>query len=317
MALPDFLVIGAPKAGSTAVHAALTGHPQLFLSTPKEPKFFLSDGTPPPRERHRGPGDGHSRQEWVWKREDYERLFDAAPPGVLKGESTPFYLWDREAHVRIARALPDVRLVAVVRDPVDRAYSNWVHLRSDGLEPEADFLTACRLEEQRAAAGWAPFWRYLELGRYGEQLAHLFEHVDRERVHVIRYRELVDAPARTLDGIAAFLGVATGVVTTVPASNTHGWADDTPTNSALRRAIRAGAHAGRHLPPQAWRRRLERPLVRALQRGDEPRPRLSPAVRRQLLPAFDRDVHRLQDLLDRPFDDWLSDAGRGSFSARR
>lgn len=316
MALPDFLIIGAPKAGSTAVHAALTGHPQLFLSTPKEPKFFLSDGTPPPREEHRGPGDAHSRQEWVWQREAYERLFDAAPPGVLKGESTPFYLWDRDAHLRIAQTLPDVRLVAVLRDPVDRAYSNWVHLRSDGLEPEADFLRACELEQQRVADGWAPFWRYLELGRYGEQLGHLFQHVDRDRVHVIRYRELVDSPARTLDGIAAFLGVATGVVTTVPPSNTHGWADDTPANSALRHVIRAGAQVAQHLPPQAWRR-VERPLVRTLQRGAEPRPRLSPAVRRRLVPAFVDDVHRLQDLLDRPFDDWLADVGRGSFSARR
>jgi len=100
-----------------------------------------------------------------------------------------------------------VRLVAVIRDPVDRAYSNWVHLRADGLEPEPDFLRAVSLEPERVARGFAPFWRYLELGRYGEQLAHLFQHVDPERMHVIRYRELIDDPARTVDGIADFLGV--------------------------------------------------------------------------------------------------------------
>ena len=78
MALPDFFVIGAPKAGTTAVHTALARHPQLFLSAIKEPKFFLCDG-PPPQEG--GPGDAHSYREWVWRRHDYERLFDAAPPG--------------------------------------------------------------------------------------------------------------------------------------------------------------------------------------------------------------------------------------------
>ena len=57
MALPDFLVIGAPKAGSTALHAALVQHPQLFLSTPKEPKFFLTGGRAPSRSAQRGPGD--------------------------------------------------------------------------------------------------------------------------------------------------------------------------------------------------------------------------------------------------------------------
>ena len=149
----------------------------------------------------------------------YERLFDAAPPGTLRGESTPFYLWDRAAHRRIAATVPDAKLIAVVRDPVDRAYSNWTHLRADGLEPEPDFARACDLEDERAQAGWAPFWRYLGLGRYGEQLDHLFGHVPREQVHVVRYRELIDEPVATLDGICAFLGVDTGVVDSIPGSN--------------------------------------------------------------------------------------------------
>jgi hypothetical protein len=170
MALPDFLIMGAPKAGSTAVHQALVRHPELFLCNPKEPKYFLTGGQRPRRVDHRGPGDAHSAQEWVWQRERYERLFDAAPAGTLRGESTPFYLWDKAAHQRIYDAVPTAKLIAIIRDPVDRAYSNWTHLRSDGLEPEADFLAACRLEPKRIAAGYAPFWRYLELGRYGEQL---------------------------------------------------------------------------------------------------------------------------------------------------
>src|SRR6478752_4899918 len=127
MALPDFLVVGAPKAGSTAVHEALVQHPQLFLSTPKEPKFFLTAGTRPRRDQHRGPGDAHSAREWVWQRGRYEQLFDAAPHGTLRGESTPFYLWDRAAHRRIHQLLPNVKLIAIIRDPVDRAYSNWTH----------------------------------------------------------------------------------------------------------------------------------------------------------------------------------------------
>ena len=106
MTLPDFFVIGAPKAGTTALHAALAVIPQLYLSPIKEPKFFLCDG-PPPHEG--GPGDAHSYREWVWRRDDYERLFDAAPPGTLCGESTPLYLADFEAHRRIHEAVPQAR----------------------------------------------------------------------------------------------------------------------------------------------------------------------------------------------------------------
>ena len=171
MALPDFFIIGAPKAGTSALHAALATHHRLYLSPVKEPKFFLCDGAPPSNQQ--GPGDAHSAREWIWRRERYEALFDDAPAGMLRGESTPFYLYDLAAHRRIATAAPHAKLIAIVRDPIDRAYSNWTHLWSDGLEPIGDFEAACAAEDERVRAGWAPFWHYERLGRYGEQLEHL------------------------------------------------------------------------------------------------------------------------------------------------
>ena len=104
MPLPDLFVVGAPKAGTTALHAALAGHPALHMSPVKEPKFYLCDERPPPKQG--GPGDNHSLREWVWHRDRYEALFEYAPPGALKGESTPFYLWSRSAQRRIAREIP-------------------------------------------------------------------------------------------------------------------------------------------------------------------------------------------------------------------
>ena len=88
-----------------------------------------------------------------------------------------FYLYDRDAQRRIRALVPDARLVAVLRDPVERAHSNWAHLRGAGLEPEADFATALDREPERIAAGWAHFWHYAAQGRYGEQLDHLFSAV--------------------------------------------------------------------------------------------------------------------------------------------
>src|SRR6185503_20515077 len=136
--LPQFVIAGAPKAGTTALHAALATHPRLYLSPVKEPKYYLTDGRPPPRSGHRGPGDAHSAREWVWRRAAYLALFDASPDDAVRGESTPFYLYDRAAHARLAADVPDVKVIVVVRDPVDRAVSNFVHLRADGLEPEPD-----------------------------------------------------------------------------------------------------------------------------------------------------------------------------------
>ncbi|MHA3701934.1 sulfotransferase family protein [Jatrophihabitans sp. YIM 134969] len=316
MALPDVLIIGSPKAGSTALHAALALHPQLAASTVKEPKYFLCADAPPDRAFQRGPGDRHSSREWVWRREDYEALFDTAPAGTLRFESTPFYLWDRAAHVRMARAVPDAKLLAVIRDPVDRAFSNWTHLWADGLEPEADFLTAVAAEEDRVARGWAPFWRYVDLGRYGGQLRHLFRHYPPAQVKVVRYKRLVDEPVETLDDICRFLGVDTGVLSEIPRSNLGRWAPDTPVNSVLRRAVRAGASVGQWAHPGVWRA-AERRVLRVLQRGDAPRPTLSAADRRTLLPRFAEDNALLCDLLGDDYADWMSGVGRGTFTVRR
>ena len=81
--LPDFLLVGAPKAGTTALHAALAQHPELFLSGVKEPKYYLCGDSPPPA--YRGPGDAHSSQEWIWQRQRLPRPVPGRRPRTVAG----------------------------------------------------------------------------------------------------------------------------------------------------------------------------------------------------------------------------------------
>jgi hypothetical protein len=311
---PDFLIIGAPKAGTTALHAALAQHPQVFASTPKETKYWLCDDAPPPH--YAGPGDKHSQQEWIWRRSDYDAVFAAAEPGQLRGESTPFYLWSRGAHRRIGEALPDVKLISVVRDPVDRAYSNWMHLWSDGLEPEADFVRAFELQDRRVAAGWAPFWRYRDLGRYGEQFAHLFQHVPPRQHLILRYRDIIDEPLITLNRACEFLGIDTDVVTSIPSDNARRYVEPGWRSQVFGPVVRTGAALGQFVPPQVWRR-ASVPLVGLLTGdADAHRPHLTADQRAQLIPAFEDDVKRFAKLIGQDFDDWLDTASRGSYLQR-
>jgi hypothetical protein len=312
---PQFVIAGAPKAGTTALHAALATHSGLHLSPVKEPKYYMTDGRPPPRSGHRGPGDAHSAREWIWRPADYLALFAAAPAGAVRGESTPFYLYDRAAQARLVADVPDVKVVVVVRDPVDRAWSNWVHLRADGLEPEADFLTAVRLEERRIADGWAPFWHYRGLGRYGEQLRDLRERLPRDRICLLRYREVVDTPRETLDRVSRFLGVAPGVAQLVPPENVKPYVADTARHRLLARLTRAGAALGACAPPQVWRQ-LSRPLIAAMHAGRAPRPPMPVEVRREVLAPVLEDIALLEDLTGESFADWKRDTGRGDFRSR-
>jgi hypothetical protein len=306
MALPDFLIAGVPKAGTTALHAALSRHPGLYLSPVKEPKFFLTDGPPPTRG---GPGDALTYREHVWDRDKYEALFDAAPPGVPRGESTPLYLHDPDAMRRNRDLIPGARLIVIIRDPVERAHSNWTHLWSAGLEPVGDFVAACAEEERRIAAGWAPFWHYAGLGRYGEQLARAFSLFPREQVLVLRYRLLIDEPAATLDRICGFLGVETWVLSEIPRENVTAHPEHTLGHRAVSFGMRTSHAVGRLLPGSTATAATHR-LERFLQRGGRRRQPLSWEQRQAVLPRFTADIRLLETVLGEDFSDWTAPRDR-------
>ena len=110
--LPTFFLAGAAKAGTTSLHHYLGEHPDIFMSEVKEPHYFSCED------------DGWPR--WaVRDRSTYEALFDAAMPGQARGESSTWTLYSEGAPKRIAQAIPDARIIALLRNPPDRAFSNW------------------------------------------------------------------------------------------------------------------------------------------------------------------------------------------------
>lgn len=310
---PDFFIAGAPKAGTTALHSALARHPGVALSSVKEPKYFMCGDNPPPL--YLGPGDAHSRREWVWRRDAYLALFANAPSDVLVGESTPLYFDDAAALLRIHTVKPDAKLIAVLRDPVDRAYSNWMHLWSDGLEPESDFVTAVAMEDARRRRGWAPFWRYRSLGLYGKQLQHALTLFPAAQIHVLRYRDLVESPKQTLAMVWNFLGLEPGPLPEVPKDNVKPYVPDTFRTRSIARAVRAGARVGSLGPPEVWRG-VEKRLVESLQNRGQRRPYLNPEQRRQVLGYFLEDLDLLEQLTKCDFSDWRGESGQADFASR-
>jgi Sulfotransferase family len=301
VALPNFFVAGAPKAGTTALHAALARHPELYMSAVKEPKFFLTDGPPPAQG---GPGDAKTYRENVWRRADYEALFDGAPPGALRGESTPFYLYSQAAQQRIRTLVPDARMIVVLRDPIERAHSNWTHLWSAGLDPIDDFVRACDAEDRRIAAGWADFWRYKRLGLYGEQVEHLYSVFPADRVLLMRYRELLGNPVGTLNRICVFLGVSPDLISDLPRENVTAHPDQTRRHRYLSKLLRAGTAITTALPRRSARVMIDK-LEGSLQQGAAPRRPPTWAQRQALMPFFESDIRLLEDITGDDYSGWL------------
>jgi hypothetical protein len=215
------------------------------------------------------------------------------------------YLHDLDAQRRIRATIPEAKLIAVLRDPADRAHSSWALLWSAGLEPYANFLAACDQEEQRVAGGWAPFWQYTGLGRYGEQLEHLYGLFAREQVLVLRYRNLRDDPVTTLDTICEFLGVETGHLERVPSENVRPHVPASTLNAGLQSVLRGGAAVG-HVFPLPVRKSAREPLLALLRRGGTRRPKMTPDEGARLTKVFADGVPLLERLTGESFAEWLT-----------
>jgi sulfotransferase family protein len=194
--LPDFIIGGAPRSGTTWLYELLDRHPAIHMARPlkPEPKFFLVD---------------HLYEKGL--RFYSDTWFGDAPEGRLAGEKSTDYLESADAAERLARDLPDVKLVFILREPADRAYSNYLWTRMNGLETE-DFATALRLEAQRERElpeKWKftrPF-SYFARGLYAELLEDYFKRFPREQILILRFEDILDRPEHIARQLHAFLGV--------------------------------------------------------------------------------------------------------------
>lgn len=188
----DFIIVGAQKAGTTALHEYLTIDPNYAMPAIKELHFFDNDALD-------------------WRAPCYDRYhakFDWERPAI-RGEATPIYMYWPRSLERIAAYRSDIRLVVMLRDPVDRAWSHWRMETARGVE-ERSFSWCIREGRQRlmAAEPWGVHreFSYVERGFYGEQMARLLDLFPREQVLVFTANALQAKPGATLDQLNGFLG---------------------------------------------------------------------------------------------------------------
>ncbi|MFZ0430049.1 MAG: sulfotransferase [Acidobacteriota bacterium] len=167
MMLPNFLVIGTARAGTTALTAFLSRHPEVFIPL-KEPNYFSGWLS---RKSFEGPQDRNVKPEYrCGTIEQYSRLFEGSEGFQARGEASVSYLPDTDAPALIRKTIPDVRLIAILRQPAERAFAHFHLQRLNRLEPVADFLQALEEEQKGLRRNWLPSLRYVEWGLYSVQL---------------------------------------------------------------------------------------------------------------------------------------------------
>lgn len=290
--LPNFFIVGAAKSGTTSLYGHLRGHPEVFLPERKEPHFFVDFPT-----------------KGIKDRNEYERLFEGGRGAKAIGDASTGYLYAEESPRRIHAMVPDARIIILLRNPVDMAYSLWYHNVRHGKE-DLSFEEAVEAEPLRRAdpgrlpAGtrWPYNHYYVDRALYFSQVKRYVDTFGMERLFVRRFEDMKNDTAGLVVAVERFLGIADGYVPDLTPRNRG----VTPRSSAL-----AGFLARPpgwiltlgHCFPQAVRRRLTG-LIDMV--NDRPAPRMDLRTRAALQERFNEDMRRLAGLLDWDLSAWMA-----------
>jgi hypothetical protein len=289
--LPNFLVIGANKAGTSSLYHYLQAHPQVYVSPVKEPTYFALAGLPPESRRQL-----LFTNSMVATRDAYEKLFEGVDGETAVGEASTAYLDSRRAAFQIRRAIPDAKLIAILRDPSDRACSAHAMFFDRGFEPLESFEAA--IDAELGGCSWR---KYVEYGFYYEKLSRYYELFGSDQMKIFLYEDLRDDPLRVLHDIFEWLGVDPSFlpdvsnrynVSVVPRSTAVSKAldGDSRVKSALKTVLPA--------PARGWMKRRARSWNQARPVG------MSPEMRRRLIDVFEKDIRGVEGLIDRDLSEW-------------
>lgn len=275
MRLPNFLIIGAPKAGTTSLWHYLRQHPDIFMSSVKEPSYFSTRKRP--------------RRGLTETMESYQKLFEGSERFKAVGEASPLYLADEQAVHRIKETLPDVKLIAILRDPYARTFSEFTFQRLRGKEPLANFLDAVEADASRPTGQRI---NYIGSGLYYRNLSRYFSVFPSERIKVVFNDDLRLDAHQVVSELFSFLDVN-------PCARVNTEAELTV--SGVPRVRMLHWLLGRHNPLKdtlgpllpEWARNAARRLKNAnLQRQS-----IRPEERAALRTYFEDDIGQLEQLL--------------------
>ncbi len=301
MSLPNFLVIGAAKAGTSSMYQYLKQHPSVYLTPMKETNFFALEGE-----------DIHSFK-YAWARPDallrsiteidgYRKQFNQVAGETALGEICPSYLYLPNTPRNVARYIPDTKIVAILRNPVDRAYSHYLELVRQGRE-RLDFKSAIMAEKQRTVEHWFWDYFYVDMGNYSRQISRYLEYFPRNQVKVYLYDDLASDTQAVVNDVLEFLGLS---LISVDLSQKYRsrWLPRTQWMLSLYDGSHPVKSVFKRVLPMRWRNTMKEQYRRLI--SVKP-PQMDPSVRRELLEIYAGEIDVLQTVVDRDLSEWLKD----------
>jgi hypothetical protein len=301
MPLPNFLIVGAAKAGTTSLSKYIDAHPDAFICTPSEPKYLTSTFLTFP---HQGPGDAEIDADVVRSLSAYRELFSDAGSAKAIGEASADLLYYHERAIPVIQeVIGDPRIIILLRNPVQRSFSAYKFLVGLGRET-LSFDEALAEEPRRLRENWEFIWAYRGASLYADAVAAYREAFS--DVHVLLLDDVKNRPTQTLRSVYAFLGVKEALP--VDAQTVHNKSRAPRSRRLARwRAAQSGSIAtllqvARTLVPN----RVKQHVRARLDQWNAQGPSLNVLQRRRLSRFFHDDIQRLERTLDRDLSAWHS-----------
>lgn len=298
---PNFLIIGTAKAGTSSLYHYLNQHPQIYMSPTKEPRFFAPElYTEHCKDPYRSGAKQHRDSPMSWA--EYLQLFVGSEAAIARGEASTEYLYMPKSPERIYQHIPEVKLIAILRDPVERAFSAFCYQLRDGCE-KLSFEAALSAEQHRITERkWWPGWHYKQAGFYHQQLIRYFQVFDREQIKIYLHDELSAEPMSVVKDIFQFLGVEDNFVPNLTKENVSGIPQNRLLHNLMTRDNPLKA-AVKSLLPSPLREQFSQ---RIHQKNMRAKPTMLPETRQALKKDYQQDILHLQDLIQTDLSKWLS-----------
>ena len=294
---PDFFVVGGQKCGTTLVYGLLRQHPEVFLPEQKELHYFATRGKP---FAFTDNASERLNALAVYREEDYRSRYEEVG-GRTAGEVCPTYLYSPHAARAIAAVRPDARIVAILRDPVERSFSAYRHMRARNAEPASSMGAALDAEDDHIAGNWQAMSHYLAGSRYSEQLQRYYDHFDADQILIIPFEQLKSAPLRWVDRICSHIGVSPLPPSVAIAQTNKTYQIDNKLALALSDKKSPLAKLARQLLPARFRGQLRERFLELFARDED---QLSAETRQRMVLALRDDARNTRRISGLAFDEW-------------
>jgi hypothetical protein len=301
MTLPNFLIIGVAKSATTALWFYLKQHPEIFMSFPKEPRFFAYMGQ---NIDFKGPGDKLYKKAIVRNLDDYKNLFKDVNSEKAIGEASVAYFSEKHSADRIKSYIPDVKLILSLRNPVDRAFSHYLNKRRNGHECIKDFEEALKEENNRIQKNYSHTWRYIGRGFYYENIKYYLDKFGSEQMKIYIYDDFKKHTLLILKDIFKFIEVDDSFV---PDLNTRPNESFIPKNRIIHNILNNRwkfYKSTKKFMPKKYRIRLIKFLNKKWEENKH-KPQISREVKQKLIDIFREDIIKTQNLIGKDLSMWL------------